>query len=213
MQHHQKLSLFSGAVFLAALAGLLIYSFIPKVSYDLWIKTLPLLGSSNAPVEMMIFEDFRCEECKEFSLHIMPLIEQNFIQTGKVKVYLIPLSIFGDTDAVAKIMVCLSKQNGNLGYAFIKNWWQSEVENEKERIDAALKPLEGDILEGLFLQGKEQLDIQKFFNQNYEMAKKLLSEDGALPSILIEGKELDDFNYFSIAKEIEKNLNLKASNG
>jgi protein-disulfide isomerase len=143
----------------------------------------------------------------------MPLIEQNFIQTGKVKVYLIPLSIFGDTDAVAKIMVCLSKQNGNLGYAFIKNWWKSEVENEKERIETALRPLDGEILDGLFLQCKEQLNIQKFFDQNYEMAKKLLSEDGALPSILIEGKELDDFNYFSIAKEIEKSLTLKASNG
>lgn len=45
----------------------------------------PVFGQTNAPITMVEFSDFQCPYCEKFFESILPLIEENYIKTGKVK--------------------------------------------------------------------------------------------------------------------------------
>jgi len=45
----------------------------------------PFKGNANAPVTVVEFSDFQCPFCKRFFDQTLPLIEENYINTGKVK--------------------------------------------------------------------------------------------------------------------------------
>jgi len=45
----------------------------------------PVMGNPNAPVTVVEFSDFQCPFCKRFFDQTLPLIEENYINTGKVK--------------------------------------------------------------------------------------------------------------------------------
>ena len=52
----------------------------------------PVLGSVDAPVTMIEFSDFQCPFCARFYSETLPLIKENFIDTGLVQVGLPGLS-------------------------------------------------------------------------------------------------------------------------
>jgi len=45
----------------------------------------PIKGIKKTPIVFVQFADFDCPFCAEFSKEILPLIEKNYIQTGKIK--------------------------------------------------------------------------------------------------------------------------------
>lgn len=47
----------------------------------------PIKGNDNAKVTIVAFEDFRCPFCKKFSDEVMPQLQKDYIDTGKVKFY------------------------------------------------------------------------------------------------------------------------------
>ena len=44
----------------------------------------PMIGNPNAPITMIEFSDFQCPFCKRFHSDTLPLIQTNYIDTGKV---------------------------------------------------------------------------------------------------------------------------------
>ncbi len=44
----------------------------------------PMIGNPNAPITIMEFSDFQCPFCKRFHSDTLPLIQTNYIDTGKV---------------------------------------------------------------------------------------------------------------------------------
>lgn len=55
----------------------------------------PILGSESAPVTIIEFGDYQCPFCQRWNLQTKPLIEQNYINSGKVKLVYIDLPIVG----------------------------------------------------------------------------------------------------------------------
>lgn len=45
----------------------------------------PVKGDPNAPLTIVEFSDFQCPFCMKFHTETLPLLEQNYINTGKVK--------------------------------------------------------------------------------------------------------------------------------
>lgn len=45
----------------------------------------PVLGSADAPIVIIEFSDFQCPFCAKFHAETLPLIKENYIDTGKVK--------------------------------------------------------------------------------------------------------------------------------
>ena len=53
------------------------------------------LGDPNAPVLVEVWEDFQCPACRTYSSDIEPLVVENYVATGKVRVCIPSISLPG----------------------------------------------------------------------------------------------------------------------
>jgi len=53
--------------------------------YEISIDDDPVKGDPNAPLTIIEFSDFQCPFCARFYSQTLPLLEENYIDTGKVK--------------------------------------------------------------------------------------------------------------------------------
>lgn len=45
----------------------------------------PSLGPDDAPVTLMVFEDYACPHCVQFSLDVFPKIRSNYVDSGEIR--------------------------------------------------------------------------------------------------------------------------------
>jgi protein-disulfide isomerase len=92
----------------------------------------PVLGSPDAPVTMIEYSEYLCPYCRRFVLDTMPLIEEQYIDTGKVKLIFRDYPVHGQ-GAIAMGMVaeCAADQEKFwemhvMLYERVEEWSQSE---------------------------------------------------------------------------------------
>ena len=87
-------------------------------------------GASSAPITVYEMSDFQCPYCRRFALETFPVIEKEYISTGKVRWIFInfPLvSIHDNAVAAASTAVCASRQGAfwpmhDLIYLYQETW-------------------------------------------------------------------------------------------
>lgn len=79
---------------------------LPEVDDD------AVLGDPNAPITMIEFSDFECPYCERFSRESLPLIIENYVNTGKVKLVYRDLPLGGHALAIpaAEAAECAGEQ-------------------------------------------------------------------------------------------------------
>jgi protein-disulfide isomerase len=71
-------------------------------------------GSATAPVTVYEMSDFQCPFCRRFALETFPTLDQEYIQTGKVRWVFInfPLvTIHPNAEPAAEVAMCAAKQD------------------------------------------------------------------------------------------------------
>ncbi len=78
----------------------------------------PVKGDPDAPITIVEFSDFQCPFCSRFYQQTLPLIEENFIQTGKAKLVYrdMPLSIHANAVPAHIAAECADEQNAFWDY-------------------------------------------------------------------------------------------------
>lgn len=69
------------------------------------------IGEENAPIHMLLFTNYDCAYCKEFEKTIMPGLQRDFIETGKMRISIIPLPLQKYPKSVerARMLFCGTK--------------------------------------------------------------------------------------------------------
>lgn len=71
----------------------------------------PTKGDKKAPVTLIEFSDFQCSFCRKFWKKTLPLIEERYIKTGKVKLVYRHFAILGKpSKAAAQAAECAGEQ-------------------------------------------------------------------------------------------------------
>jgi protein-disulfide isomerase len=71
----------------------------------------PVLGSPDAPVTMIEYSEYLCPYCRRFVLETMPLIEEEYIDTGKVKLVFRDFPVHGQPAvSIAMVAECAADQ-------------------------------------------------------------------------------------------------------
>ncbi len=73
----------------------------PEVTEPLAFATGATVGDPNAPVTMHIFSDFQCHFCLQFHDDTLPLIVNDFVKTGQVKLVYHDFPRLGTDPAIA----------------------------------------------------------------------------------------------------------------
>ncbi len=78
----------------------------------------PVKGDANAPVEIIEFSDYECPFCGKFYTETLPLIEENYVKTGKVKLVFkdFPLNFHPNAQKAAEAARCARDQGGDEAY-------------------------------------------------------------------------------------------------
>jgi protein-disulfide isomerase len=68
-------------------------------------------GNANAPVTMVEFSDFKCPYCGRFSAETLPLIREQYIDTGQVRFVYKHFAILGpESNRIAEATECVAEQ-------------------------------------------------------------------------------------------------------
>ncbi|MGH7676724.1 MAG: DsbA family protein, partial [Gemmatimonadales bacterium] len=95
-----------------AIAALLVFTVAPPLPQPdpLGPRTK---GRPDAPVTVYEMADFQCPACRTFALEIMPVLEREYIRTGKVRWVFVnfPLTdIHANAVAAAEVAMCAARQ-------------------------------------------------------------------------------------------------------
>jgi len=52
----------------------------------------PTLGDPDAPVKLILFENFMCDHCRAFETEVFPQLKRDYIDTGRVEAYYLNLA-------------------------------------------------------------------------------------------------------------------------
>lgn len=70
------------------------------------------LGAADAPVAMEVWEDFQCPYCKRWTEQIKPLVIENLVKTGVVRLTFRPLAFIGEESRWAAVAGDLAAEQG-----------------------------------------------------------------------------------------------------
>ena len=90
----------------------------PSILRTVSLDDDPMKGNPNAPVTIVEFSDFQCPFCSRFFEQTLPLIEQNYINTGKVNLVYrdYPLSFHQNAKPAHIASECADEQDAFWGY-------------------------------------------------------------------------------------------------
>ncbi len=198
----KKITAITGFCFSVGLFLLFFISLNQEKNIKKLLENRTHLGVPGSP-QVVIFEDFQCEECQNFHLHILPLIESDFIKTGLAEIIFIPLQLIGRSDRAIAMSYCLAQHDPSLFIPYLTSYFLNPQANEKAQAESALTQIGIDLNSSL-LSCKKQFNPDDFTQENLQIAKQMMTERIEVPTIFIEGQPLEDFSYHTLAASIQK---------
>lgn len=181
----------AAVVAIAAAAALTVDTSEPNTRMSLdTSKGSPTLGSASAPVTIIEFGDYQCPFCQRWNQNTKPLIEENYINTGKAKLVFVDFPIIGQDSITAHMGSYCADEQG-LYWEYHDYLYSNQGhENDGWASSGSLKSLVSNI-DGLDTQEFSQcLDSGKYENRVLEN-RNIASKSGAssTPSFIIIGPE------------------------
>ena len=198
-----------GTLIAAALIALALFAVNNKkapatkaASANFNLADVPFEGKADAPVTVVVVEDFKCPACKNFQDTAAPELKTKYVDTGKVKWHTLVWPFIStqvarnpedDSKYAAQAAKCVYDQKGNEGFSTYKDiLFRSQQEESKVwATKAYLKELAGNV---------EGLDAAKFATcldtdataARVEADKKQAEGAGvnSTPSIFVNGKQV-----------------------
>ena len=175
-------------------------------------KGSPILGSEDAQVTIIEFGDYQCPFCKRWNENTKPLIELNYINTGKANMVFVDLAIIGpDSKDVHAGSYCAEEQGlywEYHDYMYANQGHENDGWAKAENIKKLMPGLEG-IDTKSFDECIESKKYEGRVNENYIEASR--TGANSTPSFLIMGP--NDISaiqgaqpYDVFAKAIEEQL-------
>jgi protein-disulfide isomerase len=192
--------------FIAALIFTSLMLFVPQqerlASMDL--KAHPLLGKGDAPVHMVIFEDIQCPGCRVFNERIFPHLKSQYIDTGKMKLTLIPLSLFEGSDLAYQAILDVYHHNPENFFSYFDRVVQSMKTEpiSKDLLINSAKEIEE--IDFSFFEGDKKA-LATVLDKNRKDAQRVMGEIET-PAIFINGKMVKNISLSSLFYQIEERL-------
>lgn len=133
-------------LFSVCVLGLIFLAKVPEKEAAIDYEGQPYLGEESAPVQIVEFGDYKCPVCKNFNESFFPLIEKEFIETGKARFYFMNYSFINiDSIRSAQFAEAVYQELGNDSF-----WKFHELLYEKQPEDTKYETM--DIFTESFLE-------------------------------------------------------------
>lgn len=160
------------------------------------IGNSPVLGNSAAPVTMYIFSDFSCPYCFRFEQDTFPMIREDYVDTGKMKIVFKYTSGHGTGEASHLVALAMNEQN---------LFWQfhnAAFEHQEDTGDLAKMKTLAESL-GANMTKLEQDLATHDYRQQLQDDNAMSTSNGVqgTPSFIINGKLISGAQPYSVFKK------------
>ncbi|QLG10637.1 thioredoxin domain-containing protein [Deinococcus sp. D7000] len=99
------------------------------LSADFNLAEVPYMGQADAPVNVVVVEDFKCPACKQFEATVEPELKSKYVDTGKAKMYTLLWPFLAeaarlptdDSKLAAQAALCVYDEGGNDAFGRYKS--------------------------------------------------------------------------------------------
>lgn len=95
-------------------------------------KGQPTLGNPNAKIHIVVFEDLKCPNCRDFSVQLFPKIKKEYIDTGKAKYTFITLAFIPGSVPAGNAALCLYAENPAYFFPYIEHIFQNQPSESQD---------------------------------------------------------------------------------
>ncbi len=166
-----------------------------------------VMGDPNAPVTIVEFSDYECPFCGRFYTETLPLLKQQYVDTGKAKIVFrdFPLSFHPNAQKAAEAAECVGDQGGDEAYFEMHDLI---FENQQSLSVSSLKQwartvagINGAEFDSCLDSGKFASEVQADFNEGAQYGVS------GTPSFYINGVEIVGAQPFQVFRQaIEQEL-------
>lgn len=192
---HQVFVMLVSAIALCVSVAMVVFAPREEGVPPIDLSAVPMLGSVEAPVQMVLFEDLSCCECREFHLSVLPQIKSRYIETGKVKCFFVVLAFLENSMPLAQASLAIYEKNPEQFFPFVAEIFSRGEGNGLGGID-----------EDLLRQARSSAHLSETIDANDALGKKWMKSDYATPTVFINGVMVKDSTAEVIFEEIERAL-------
>lgn len=183
---------------------------------QLTTKGQPTIGYPKAKVHVVVFEEPKCSNCKDFTEQIFPKLKEEFIDTNKIRFTVIPVSFLPNSMPAAIALLCVYYAdplypNNDLFFTYLDYIYTHQPD---EHIDWTTT----DKLVEFAKATSPAINLQKLgkcinlqtyrikIEKNTEYGKSIMEGRIATPTVYVNGIEVKDLSYDGISALIKEVL-------
>jgi protein-disulfide isomerase len=176
----------------------------------------PTIGFSKAKVNVVVFEEPKCINCKEFTTDIFPKIKEHYIDTGKITFTVVPVSFLPNSMPAAIALLCVYYAdplypNPELFFKYLHYIYHNfPGENEDWATPDNLTKMAAETSPAINISALNKcIEMQNYriqVRKNTEYGKKLLDGVIATPTLFVNGIEVKELTYDHISRIIDEVL-------
>ena len=177
----------------------------------LFTERQPSLGSLNAPVHVVVFEDPKCNNCIIYHRTTFAPLKSEFIDSGKVRYTVFLVSGLKQSATISNFLFCINSQSTKAFFDYLHTYYENPplalddgalIVDLKKKAQALKLPIDIAKLNTCAADhgfAKEVMD-----NTNY--ARAIMGGVIKTPSVFVNGKKLSRPSYNELRKAINSEL-------
>jgi protein-disulfide isomerase len=177
----------------------------PPATVQIKPTAFPTIGPTSAPIEIVLIEDFQCRTCREFSQKIIPKIQAEYIQSGRARFVLVPVSFLSGSQMIANAALEVYKQSPDRFFPYLKEILGSEGVVKKEDLLKIAQRVDGIDIHRLSLcidNGCHNRELDK----NLNWARDIMGAQFRTPALYINGAPGSTYSFEAIQYQINQIL-------
>lgn len=209
----QRLTLITLVVLALIIVGVIVYFQVAQpqsqastVSTDITLTDQPVLGAEDAPVEIAVFEDFKCPSCKHFDEEIYPQVQRELVDTGKARIYFLNFPFIGpDSTTAALAGECVYNQNNDAFWKYKTFVFRSQgPESQEWATPAALADIARANVPEIDADAMQSCTEQATYSDQVNADKAMGNGAGVsgTPTVYVNGQKLASFDFASIEQAV-----------
>ncbi len=176
-----------------------------KAAISMNTAGFPSIGKKGAPVEVVLIEDFQCKNCRVFSQKVIPKLQSEYVQKGKVRFTLVPVSFLNGSQIIANAALEVNKQRPSQFYPFLKAILAHQGEVRKAdllRLARRLKGIDLSQLEHCIEAGCHDKEL----DHNLNWARGVMGSQFRTPALYVNGAVGSTYSFEAVRYQIDQIL-------
>lgn len=161
----------------------------------------PTVGNPSASVQLVLFEDLRCRNCRAFTQRISPKIEERYLHSGKVSYTIVPVAFLSGSKPLANAALEIYAQAPDRFLSYLQ---ALATHPDKDPLELAthLGGIDLERFSSCMKRGCHYAQIDK----NLKWAEEWMGDDFGTPTLYVNGVAVSTSSFESVERVIERAL-------